>query len=255
MTQRLAEILDNPEEALTSLQRRRLKPLGPVSRCIRRLLETLNRLLVPLAFDVSVEGMSHLPRRGPYLIAPNHSSSLDSFLLAATLPHDVLEQARWAGSREALLRNWLRRSVNRLARAIPLSRSSRALAVGAAVLRQQGVLVWFPEGRRTRDGHLQKLKPGIGILAAHFQVPVVPVWIEGAYQALRPGGWVPRFRRPIQVRFGAPIPAPEPGPAASPDGEERSGERGDARRGKQLIRRLRRDLLDLRDEARNATTG
>jgi 1-acyl-sn-glycerol-3-phosphate acyltransferase len=72
------------------------------------------------------------------------------------------------------------------------------------VLKQKGTLVLFPEGQRTFDGNLRKAEPGVGLIAARTNTPVVPVHIIGSRDALpRGGGWHPF--RPIRVIYGKPL--------------------------------------------------
>ena len=84
-----------------------------------------------------------------------------------------------------------------------------------AALRAGNALVWFPEGARSKTGALEPFLPGIGLLLEHTDVPVLPVYIEGAHQAWPMHRRWPR-PRPITVHIGAPIKATEllagPGP-------------------------------------------
>jgi long-chain acyl-CoA synthetase len=77
------------------------------------------------------------------------------------------------------------------------------LALAAAVLHRNKNLVWFPEGQRSVSGDLKRFRPGIGLLLLTNAVPVVPVWIEGAGEALPPGKRWPRLRE-VTLRFGEP---------------------------------------------------
>ncbi len=61
--------------------------------------------------------------------------------------------------------------------------------------------ILFPEGTRSRTGVLGSFKPGLGMIVAETDVPVVPVYIHGAYEAAPPGRRLPRFRR-IELRVG-----------------------------------------------------
>jgi 1-acyl-sn-glycerol-3-phosphate acyltransferase len=79
-----------------------------------------------------------------------------------------------------------------------------ALAFGDAVLERGGVLILFPEGRRSKDGKLQRFEPGIGQLAEQRQVPLVPVHILGTHEAWPVDRRLPR-PHPIRVRFGRPL--------------------------------------------------
>jgi 1-acyl-sn-glycerol-3-phosphate acyltransferase len=72
------------------------------------------------------------------------------------------------------------------------------------VFKNKGTLVLFPEGQRTFDGNLRKAEPGIGMIAARANVPVVPVHIIGSREAMpRNGRWHPF--RPIRVVYGKPM--------------------------------------------------
>jgi long-chain acyl-CoA synthetase len=101
--------------------------------------------------------------------------------------------------------------VSRLAKVIPIDPRRgviSSLVFAAAVLERGDNLVWFPEGGISRDGKLQDFKPGIGLLLMHYPVSVVPIWIDGTYDALPSGKMIPRLRK-ITVTFGEPIEARE----------------------------------------------
>src|SRR6202035_3725247 len=51
-------------------------------------------------------------------------------------------------------------------------------------------LIAFPEGSRTRDGHVQPFKKGIFSLAQKFGVPIVPISIVGSYEFFQTGNWM-----------------------------------------------------------------
>jgi long-chain acyl-CoA synthetase len=75
----------------------------------------------------------------------------------------------------------------------------------AAVLRRGQGIVVFPEGTRTRDGSLGTFKKTFAILSREMDVPVVPVAIRGAFEALPRGSRLPRFRAPIRIDFLPPV--------------------------------------------------
>ncbi len=201
--------LETPDEFLTARQRRWLEPPGMVGQALRTVLYAVNWTAVRLLFRLRVEGVEHLPEQGPYIIAPNHTSSLDPFVLSTAMGYHRIRQTAWAGRRGALLENPVRRFVNRLAHAIPIRRNATALAVGAAVLQRGRVLVWFPEGTRSENGQLLPFKRGVGVMMDHFQVPAIPAYIHGAYDAMpRHIRW-PHRLGPIRVAFG-PALHPQP---------------------------------------------
>src|SRR5207302_5692351 len=92
-----ASPVQQPEEVLTDEQKRWLEPLGPIRTFIARGLVAVDGLLMRWLFRVRAEGLAHLPSEGPYVLAPNHASYLDSFAIAAALGHDRLRHTYWAG--------------------------------------------------------------------------------------------------------------------------------------------------------------
>ena len=74
----------------------------------------------------------------------------------------------------------------------------------AAALKQGKSIVIFPEGTRTRNGQVGEFKKTFAILSRELNVPVVPVVISGAFEALPRGSSWPR-RRPVGIRYLAPI--------------------------------------------------
>jgi long-chain acyl-CoA synthetase len=124
----------------------------------------------------------------------------------AALPFDFLRHASVAGSAELAFRTPVHRAAMRLSRALPIQGNRAALsslALPLMKLREGSHLVWFPEGRRSRDGELLPVRPGIGMLLAREPVTVVPTFIHGAYEAMPLGRALPKPRK-ITVRFGEP---------------------------------------------------
>ncbi len=87
---------------------------------------------------------------------------------------------------------------------VPIERDEVGLAglrmVGSILGRGEPVVI-FPEGTRSRTGELQEFKPGVGLIAWEYQVPIVPAFIKGAFQAMPAGKSLPK-PHPIEVRFG-----------------------------------------------------
>ena len=216
-----SDLLNHSERFLSETQRRWMQPLGSFDSALRRALYGVNWFAMKLLFRVSVTGREHLPKHGPFIIAPNHASSLDPFVLAAALPYCVLSQTCWAGLESSVMRNRLRRFVNRLAHVIPIKRDMRALAVGAAVLKAKRNLVWFPEGTRSTSGEVQEFKPGIGLLMNNFDVPAIPIYLTNTYENWPPHAYWPKHLRRITISFGAPVWPTKPNQSAA-DSPERA---------------------------------
>ena len=163
-------------------------------------LSTWNRL--------RVEGREQVPRQGGALLLANHQSFLDIPVVAAATPRHVAFVARESLAESRFLA-WLMRGCGAiLIRLGSADRAALSAMIERLVAGDCGAV--FPEGTRSRDGSLGKFRAGAVFAARRARVPIVPVGIRGAIQALPRDVVLPRPRR-IGVRFGTPL-AP-----ASPD--------------------------------------
>lgn len=200
--------LEDPESTLSDRQLRHLKPRNFLRRWLASGLFTFIRTLMKALFRLEAEGVDQLPA-GPVIIVPNHGSHLDSPAIIAALPSNRWLTTYWAGWTGTMFVNPLMRFISRIAGVVPVDPQRgvvSSLAFGAAVLDRGHSLVWYPEGRRSEDGTLKPFRQGIGLLLEQRPTTVIPTAIEGAYQALPPGSWLPRPRKVI-VKFGKPIQA------------------------------------------------
>jgi long-chain acyl-CoA synthetase len=182
-----------------------LRSTGALYTLMGLCLYVLNWLAMRLMFRLRVEGLGRLPRRPPYIIAPNHVSDLDALAIAATLSPGHLNNTYWAGDIKRLFHSRITRVICRIAHIFPVGEKRPMYAVEAAikVLRSGKAQGWFPEGWRSPDGRLQSFMPGIGIIMRETEVPAVPTYVAGAYEALPRGRYLPSFKR-ITVVFGEP---------------------------------------------------
>lgn len=195
-----------PADVLPARELARLRPHGGTLRAAHRLLAAVNRLGMRGAFRLRAEGLEHLPT-GQFVLAPNHTSFLDPFAVAACLPAATHLRTAWGGFTGIAFGNPLSRFFSRIGRVLPVDPekgAASALALAAAALDQGDNLVWFPEGRRSADGQLLALRPGLGLLLARSPLPVVPVHIAGAFEAMPLGKHWPRCSH-IRVIFGPPL--------------------------------------------------
>jgi long-chain acyl-CoA synthetase len=158
-------------------------------------------------FRVRAEGLEHVPKDGPFLIAPNHASYLDPFAIAAVLSWQQLQQVYWAGWSGLLFRGPVTRTFSRITQVVPVDTErglTSTLLFARAILDRGNVLTWFPEGERSRDGQMQRFLPGAGLLIQKTRVPAVPVLIAGSHEAWPPTRRLPRLH-PIRLRFGEPL--------------------------------------------------
>ena len=156
-----------------------------------------------------VTGLEYVPQDPPFLVCANHASHLDALLLAAALPHRLRESTYLISAGDVFFTSFHRALFTTLLlNTLPISRSGagrHALAsMRARLVEEPCNYIIFPEGKRSRDGSLLPLKPGVGMLCAGSSSSVVPCWIEGAHQAMPPGAKTIKPTR-IQVRFGEPV--------------------------------------------------
>ncbi len=152
---------------------------------------------------VQVEGALP-PPPATFVVVPNHRSMADA-LAVACLPREM----KWIGKEEAFRIPWLGWAIH-LAGHVPVDRRDKVSGSAAlARLRrylEAGIPVGlFAEGTRSRDGTLRPFRPGPFKLAIDGGVPVVPVAITGAGQAMPPDGLRIRPSR-VRVRILAPLP-------------------------------------------------
>lgn len=166
------------------------------------ILQAFARTGYATLFDLQVYGVDNVPAGGGAILAANHQSYLDPVAVAAPLTRPVSFMAK-----SELFENpyfgWLIRQLH----AFPIrqGKGDRG-AINETVKRlQEGHLLnMYPEGTRTEDGEIAQLLPGIALVIRKAKVPVVPVVIDGSFDA-----W-PResklFRpRPIRVLYGPPM--------------------------------------------------
>ncbi|GBC99125.1 Long-chain-fatty-acid--CoA ligase [bacterium HR17] len=176
---------------------------------VRRLTQTLLTRIYERWFAFEACGLENLPASGPFIIAANHASHMDTGAVIVALGERA-EGLFVLGARDYFfntrLKGWL---FHTFLRVVPFDRTVNpleGLRIAAAILRAGYPLLIFPEGTRSVTGKLQPFKPGLGLLAVETGVPVVPALIEGTFEALPKGRWLPRKSR-IRVTFGEPIKA------------------------------------------------
>ena len=157
-------------------------------------------------FRLRQEGAKNIPS-GPCIIAPNHQSFLDGFMVASLLKRKTMKHT-YIYAKE---KHWRKRWQKFLARKnnVILMDINKDLMISiqkmAEVLRKGKNLIIFPEGTRSKDGTLGELKKTFAILANELNVPVIPVTINGAHKAMPVGARFPRLFKKISVKFNKPV--------------------------------------------------
>jgi long-chain acyl-CoA synthetase len=160
-------------------------------------------------FHLKIHGMENLPAKGPYLICSNHQSYVDPIVMVAALPWRLFRDTFALGTSEIFGKGFMRR-LARWLRVVVLDPDANlvpAMRAGAYGLIHGRILILYPEGERTNDGKLRIFRKGAAILSIHTQSPIVPVAIEGFYEAWPRHKKYPKFSR-LQMVFGKPIQPP-----------------------------------------------
>lgn len=195
----------NPEE-VTSLARPQ-----PVSNAFWYFVSRILQIVALDRFHLRVTGIENLPKTGAFLICSNHQSYLDPPILASVLPAEVFDKVFAVGTSEIFGEGLMRRLARSLRIVVvdPDANLVPAMRAGAFGLRQGRALILYPEGERSIDGTPKIFKKGAAILSIHLQVPIVPVAINGFYDAWPRNKSFQRFS-PLHIEFGDPIiPPPE----------------------------------------------
>lgn len=135
-------------------------------------------------FKCEAFGLENIPTDGPVILAPNHQSFLDAPLVVSHLSSQTLRNTYFYAKKDHVrgpIMRWLAGNHNVVIMDMStLSQSIRALG---QILADGKNLVIFPEGTRTRNGKVGTFKKTFAILSKELNVPIVPVRIEGAYEA------------------------------------------------------------------------
>jgi cytidylate kinase len=196
--------------------------LGILIRFGSAVLRSIARSIVRLR----IEGdLAALPRSGPLIVAGNHASSADPVLIGAFLNGILGRPLNWLGKRELVeyrLTGWAFRSAG----IHPVDRDAadlEAFRTAMRILEAGQVLAVFPEGTRSRDGALQPVREGVGLLALRSGAPVLPVAVIDSDLMWPRGRLLPRWGRRVTVRYGKPFRVADELP------KEQEGEKRDRR--------------------------
>ena len=174
-----------------------------VNKAIFWMTRALLGLAIQFYFSLERTGRKNIPKKGPVILAANHRSFLDPFIVGCCVRRPVYFVAK----KELFEKRWQGWILNRLG-AFPIKRGEsdeESMATARGVLERGGALVIFPEGTRIRKGPLGRPKRGVGRLALETGAPVVPVAILGSERARRGFKIRPVW---VRVRCGRPLTFP-----------------------------------------------
>jgi len=172
---------------------------------IMYLYKTLMYPLFKIYFRLDIKGYENIPNSA-CIIAPSHQSMLDGFLVEGTLPYKILKNTFFLAYKNVFGTAILK----------PIADNGQTILIDAnenlkqtmqycaLPLRNNSNLVIFPEGARSRDRKLLEFRPFFAMLSKIYNVPVVPVVIDGSFEALRSGTLFPKPYK-IKIKYLEPI--------------------------------------------------
>lgn len=169
-----------------------------------RVAVLFSKLFFKIYFKLAAKGVDNIPD-GPCIIAPNHQSFLDGMFVMSFMKLRTIKNTYFYAKEQHIKRPFFKFLANRH-HIIIMDMSNLKDSIqkmGEALKKKKNVII-FPEGTRTTSGKLGEFKKTFAILSAELGVPIVPVSIKGAFDAMPKGSILPRPRK-VQVEFLTPI--------------------------------------------------
>lgn len=173
---------------------------------------TLVRPFVKVAYHARVEGEANIPASGGVILACNHISVTETYLLPALIKRQVTYPVKAEAFRKGKGIKGIGQSIVAWALTavgqVPIDRAGGRAALDGLgpimkVLEDGGVVGIFPEGTRSPDGRLYKGKTGVARLALATGATVVPCGSTGAEVTGKFLG-IPMSDHPV-IHFGKPL--------------------------------------------------
>lgn len=166
----------------------------------------VSKYLFRIYFRLKHDGLQNIPDTA-CIIAPNHQSSLDGFFIASLLKRKTFSKTYFYAKEKHIRQRWLKFLATRNNIIIVDLNNDLRLSIQkmAMALRNNKNIIIFPEGTRTRDGSMGQFKDTFAILSRELGVPVVPVAINGAWNAIPSGSYFPKPFKRVTVNFLDPV--------------------------------------------------
>ena len=177
----------------------------PQASCLFPFVNKCFKLFFRVYNSLRIHGRIQIPAKGPYILAPNHQSFVDAPVVLSGLTWRQIKSCYFFATEQHVKSKFRRALADRnntiIMEQAHLKESIQKLA---QVLKNGKNIVIFPEGSRTHDGELGDFKLSFAILSKELNIPIIPVCIRGAYEAL------PRHRkylypRHIEVHYLPPV--------------------------------------------------
>jgi 1-acyl-sn-glycerol-3-phosphate acyltransferase len=205
----LRDLAHRVEPTRGHLLRRSWREPGVLVCGVRSLAALAMRAWLHVYDRLTIVGRQNLPANRSYILIANHASHLDTLCLLSALPVRQLHRTFPVAASEYFCVNPLLSFFARLiVNVLPFDRQVacyQSLRVCAQLLQEKPgtILIFFPEGTRTVGIDPGEFKPGVALLVAGRDIPVVPCHLAGTHAALPKGAWFPRPKA-VRLTIGAP---------------------------------------------------
>ena len=169
----------------------------------------IGKRIVPFVIKLwikEIKGLENVPKHGPFIIAANHASYMDHFIIMSTLIPHLNKKIHHLAKKEHF-DNILKKAWHTYVGAVPLDRQSggkETLRWAIKALKEGKIIAIHPEGTRSLNGKLQKAKTGVARLALMSKVPVLPIGLIGTFEILPKGKYIPKARK-AAMNIGKPM--------------------------------------------------
>ncbi|MCK4232989.1 1-acyl-sn-glycerol-3-phosphate acyltransferase [candidate division WOR-3 bacterium] len=166
------------------------------------ILHIILKVIAAVYIRLQTIDIDNIPKRGGVILAPNHPSDLDSFILGIAITRQLHTMGK-----EELFRRRFAAFIFKKLNAFPVKREKfdrESIRVAVRVLKDGHVIDMYPEGTVSIDGSLQDPKLGTAYIALYAKVPVVPAAIIGTFNVMSKGERFPRPHK-VVIKFGKPL--------------------------------------------------
>jgi long-chain acyl-CoA synthetase len=179
-----------------------------VRRLGNAIVDLAQNTLYEGVLDTRIEGESNVPQHVNFIVAPNHTSHLDTGLVKKALGPGVADQTVAVAAADYWFDTKYKRAyMNNFTTLVPIERTGslrQSLRHVTQILHEGYNALIFPEGGRQESGEIAEFKPIIGYLALNQKIGILPIYIWGTYQAFPKGTIVPKGTS-IGAKVGAKV--------------------------------------------------
>src|SRR6185369_145548 len=179
-----------------------------VRRVGNAIVDLAQETLYEGVLDTHIESEFNVPQHVNFIVAPNHTSHLDTGLVKKALGKDVAEQTVAVAAADYWFDTKYKRAyMNNFTTLVPIERTGslrQSLRHVTQILNEGYNALIFPEGGRQESGQIAEFKPIIGYLALNQKIGILPIYIWGTYEAFPKGRIIPKGSS-IGAKVGAKV--------------------------------------------------